>query len=467
MNGNLIVNGIDARTGLYLPSTATEEEFVRRIRDQPLGPAQLRLARWWIERYGIDDPNRAPAQDVDPLKISSAGWGVILAPGITPDIEAALEPLLKHRKEAAGPYFKPYRFQSGQTKDDFLAVNKAGLGPADPKKVPYYLLIVGSPEEIPFRFQYELDVQYAVGRIHFEKTEDYAAYANNVVAAETGTGDIPPRQIALFGVRTDGDIATERSTEELIKPLAEKLETDRPSWPLRVVIAEQATKAKLSQLLGGDETPALLLTSSHGVSFPSGDPLQRKGQGALLCQDWPGLSHPPQAQHYFTGDDLPQEANLRGLIAFHFACYSGGAPQTSNFSLEDNPLSPPQTVAPKPFVSHLAQRLLGHPRGALAVVGHVDRAWTTSFSGAEAGQVEIFENTFKRLLDGHPLGSAMEYFNQRYGELAVTYTELFQDQQALLRVDADYFGHVYRSNNDAKNFVVLGDPAVKATYRAI
>jgi hypothetical protein len=470
MVGKLVFNGIDARTGLYLPTSDTEEEFARRVRDQPLGPAQLRQTRWWIERYGIDDPNRAPAQDVDPLKLSSAGWGVIFAPGITSaiEIEDALKPLLDHRREAAGPYFKTYRFQSGQSKDDFLASNKAGLGPADPKNVPYYLLIVGSPEEIPFRFQYELDVQYAVGRIHFEKPEDYAAYASNVVEAEKAAaagGTLPLKQVTLFGVRTEGDLATERSTDELIKPLAEKLTEDRPAWPLQVITAEQATKAKLTGVLGGGETPAVLLTSSHGVGFPLHDPLQRKNQGALLCQDWPGLGQPPLPQHYFAGDDLPKEANLRGLIAFHFACYSGGTPEASSFATDDSPLSLPQPVAPKPFVSYLAQRLLSHPQGALAVIGHVDRAWTTSFSGSEQGQIQIFENTFKRLLDGHPLGSAMEFFNQRYGELAVTYTELVQDQQALLDVKADQFAHVYRSNNDAKNFVVLGDPAVKATYR--
>jgi hypothetical protein len=467
VNEGIVCNCIDAKTGHYVSSPASEEEFVRRIRDLPLGPAQLRQVQWWIERYGIDDPNRAPAQDIDPLKISSAGWGVIFAPGINSEIKGALKPLLDHREKAAGSYFKRYDFQANQTKEEFLASQGAGPGPADPRKMPYYLLIVGSPEEIPFRFQYELDVQYAVGRIHFENVEDYTAYANNVLEAETAAakaGDaLPPKQVVLFGVRTPGDTATERSTDELIKPLGKMLTTDRAGWPLRLLTGPQATKEQLSRLLGGRETPSVLLTASHGLSFPFQDPLQRPCQGALLCQDWPGVGQEVLPQHYFSGNDLPREANLRGLVVFHFACYSGGTPAVSSFA--DSSLSVPQPVAPSPFISGLAQRLLSHPQGALAIVGHVDRAWTTSFSWSETGQIQLFENTFKRLLDGHPLGSAMEFFNQRHAELSVAYTELAQDRDAMLDVDAGQFARVYRGNNDARNFVVLGDPAVKATYR--
>jgi hypothetical protein len=193
--------------------------------------------------------------------------------------------------------------------------------------------------------------------------------------------------------------------------------------------------------------------------------MQRQCQGALLCRDWQGEGHDVLPQHYFSGEDLVAEANLRGLIAFHFACYSGGTPDVSNFA--DSSLSKPRPIASAPFVSNLAQSLLGHPQGALAVIGHVDRAWTSSFSWSRRSQVQVFENTFKRLLDGHPIGSAMEYFNQRHAELAVDYADLYEAREHLLPVDGARFAHVYRGNNDMRNFVVLGDPAVRAVFRRL
>jgi hypothetical protein len=473
MSGALVFNGVDGRTGRFLPAPATEREFAQRIRGEPLRLKPLRDTRWWTTRP--KGKNRLPAQDVNPLRLDSAGWGVIYAPGISQEIKDALSPLLKRRERQAGQYFKTYDAGLKPTKEGFLE-GKAGIGPADPKNVPYYLLIVGSPEEIPFDFQYNLDIQYAVGRIHFKDEDGYAAYAANVEetekaaekAANADDGSLPAKSLALFGVSRQGDTATERSAAELVTPLACKLAKDRSTeltgWNHHLVVGSQATKEQLRRLLGGAETPSVLLTASHGLAFPFGDALQPSKQGALVCQDWPGEGHPVLPEHYFSDADLTGEANLRGLIAFHFACYSGGTPDESSFV--DSPLSRPQPLAKAPFISSLAQGLLGHSRGALAVVGHVDRAWTTSFSWSSQGQIELYENTLKRLLDGHPIGSAMEYINYRYAELAVEYGDLCKARDRLLDVDETHFARVYRANNDARNFIVLGDPAVKAVFRA-
>src|SRR5262249_26997061 len=150
-----------------------------------------------------------------------------------------------------------------------------------------YLLLVGSPESIPFQVQYQLDVQYAVGRIHFDTAEEYENYANTVVAAEKGKLR-RPRKVSLFGVRNRGDVATQLSADHLIAPLAESLSQNEKQWATQWLLGPECTRAALLDLLQTDEAPALLVSASHGVGFSKDDPCQLRQQGAILCQDWPG-----------------------------------------------------------------------------------------------------------------------------------------------------------------------------------
>jgi len=258
--------------------------------------------------------------------------------------------------------------------------------------------------------------------------------------------------------------ATRRMADHLVRPLLEKLGRTLPDWQMTTFLSGEATKARLAELLGGSETPALLFTTSHGLGFPCGDARQRPHQGALLCGDWPGPESWKAAipqDFYFAGDDLAADASLRGLISFHFACYGAGTPRLDDFA--QRALKDRAAIAPEAFLGALPQALLSHPRcGALAVIGHVERAWGYSFLWKGAGaQTVAFESALRRLLDGHPVGSAMEYFNARYAELSTMLADRLDEMELGAKPDPAELAGLWTANNDARGYVILGDPAVR------
>lgn len=471
----LCFNGINGATGDYLLPPLRPRQVAMLAANERLSPEEVEeLRRWWAR---LREPHFAPVHGVDPDDLSQTGWGVIIAPDITDAEKEALAPLLALRRKQAGALYQEFSeqkaYRPGDIKQSFLGRCRAGPGPVDPKKVPYYLLIVGSPESIPYRFQYQLDVQYAVGRLHLDAPEGYARYAQGVVAAERAEVH-RPREVAFFGVRNRADRATQLSADRLIKPLAKHFAQEEPSWDTKGWLADQATKANLTRLLGSEQTPALFLGASHGMAFPMGDPRQLRHQGAILCQDWPGpLKHPGPVPEdfYFASDHVAEAADLRGLIAFFFACFGAGTPKLDDFAhLVGHQQG---ALAPHAFVAGLPKRLLGHPNGALAVIGHVERAWSYSFMWAGAGeQLAAFQSALGALLNGKRVGFAMEAFNSRYAELSSDLASELEDRKYRRpRPEADTLAEdealagLWTANNDARSYVVLGDPAVRLAVK--
>jgi hypothetical protein len=459
-------NGVDATTGAYLLPPLSIAEVSRLARGEHVDPWHLDELRYRHTRS--TEATFGPAEGVDPRDLAQAGWGLVTPAGAADAVLEALRPLLEHRqrqasglREARFQLFTDERgYRPGESKQDFLARHGVGPGPADPDRMPYYLLLVGDPEAIPYPFQYQLDVQYAVGRICFDSLDEYAAYAAAVVSAETSP-TASTTTATFFAPSNPDDPATALSSAELVGPLADRLESDHPDWTIERLLGPQAGKAALVDRLGGAATPSLLFTASHGAGYPSEHPHQRRRQGALVCQEWQGPGTAIEEHACVSGEDIGDDADLRGLVAFHFACFGAGTPARDGFGHRDG--SPRRQLAPTPFIAALPQRLLGHARGgALAVAGHVDRAWGYSFAWPGAGrQTEVFRSSLERLLSGHPIGSAFEFLNERYAELSSDLSAALEDISYGKRPDDRALATMWTANNDARGFAVLGDPAVR------
>ncbi|HET7502993.1 MAG TPA: hypothetical protein VFK02_18360 [Kofleriaceae bacterium] len=481
----LVAYGVDATTGEYLLPEIVPSRIARAVTGAPPTPEELADAD--ARRLSMLQTPFGVVEGVDPNDLSQSGWAVAF-PAVAEGSEAAarqaavrdaLAPLLVHRRAEAGALYQEYTgergYRAGETKQQYLARLGAGPGPVRPQKVPYYLLLVAAPEEIPFQVQYQLDVQYAVGRIAFDTVEEYARYARSVVDAETGQVT-RARRASFFGVANPDDVATQLSADHLVAPLVEYVtgRGDRHGFTVDSQLGDAATRARLIELLA--DPPALLFTASHGMGFPSGHDAQRDRQGAILCQDWPGPGNRVGREHYFTGEDLPAQADLRGMIGVLFACFGGGTPMRDDFAHRALGEADARTLSPAPLIARLPQRMLGHPAGgALAVVGHIDRAWGSAFLWIDPEQEletqshrEVFESLLDSLLAGKRLGLAMESFSNRYAELAADLSERIDGILSRRETyDDAELAHMWICSSDARNYAVLGDPAVRLAGGAV
>lgn len=459
-----VPNGINGSNGDYLLQPATPRQVLETSLGNRLPKELLTTLQ---DRNGRSVENFSVPFGVEPENLSQTGWAVLFPRDARPEIIQALRPLLDLRKEQAGSLYREFQNGDGYLPGDSAnrwlarAPRSKGPGVCTCEKVPYYLLIVGTPEQIPFRFQYELSVNYAVGRIHFEELENYRNFANNVVRADE-TRATAVRRALFFGPRNNGDAATRLSADKLVAPLAEYVR--HPAWQIQSCLADSATKEMLkSQLFHSGPAPAFLFTASHGMGFALDDPRQQRHQGALLCQDWSGpLVHRGSIapELYFSADDLDNDMDLNGMIIMHFACYGAGTPRLDNFS---RPGQPARQLAPADFLSALPMRMLGLPKGAQAVVGHIERAWSYGFDwpGTQA-ELSTFESTLTSLMHGnYRLGHAMEFFSERFAGLSVALNSQLDDVNLGANIDEVLLGQLWIASNDARNYLVLGDPAVR------
>lgn len=457
--GNLLVPPLDIHLVAELAKTQSEDQELVRFLE-----AMHRM---------ISRPSLGLPFDINPADVVQAGWGVVFHADEDEAVKTALQPLIEHRRQQIGDAtrVKVLTYRPNERRARFLARHGVSAGTVEPTKVPFYLLLVGSPDRIPWLIGHELSVEYAIGRLHFDTVAEYDRYVASVIEYETSQTVPNAKEAVFFAPRHAFDQATQLSADHLVNPLtgetgvngqpAKQSIAERFNFRTRRIWGEAATKQALLDTLPADNNrvPAFLFSASHGVGFPQGDQRQLTQQGALVCQDWPGLGE-ISAAHYVAGSDIADDQRVHGMITFHFACYGAGTPASDRFFHRQG--EQPPSIAPQAFVAALPKRLLTHPGGgALACIGHVERAWGYSISTHRAGvQLLPFENAIGRILTGKPVGYAMVDFYQRYAALSTSLSSKLEDVSFGTEISDLELATDWIERNDAEGYVVLGDPAV-------
>lgn len=467
-------NGIDGLTGKPLVPAATLTQVLKWIKlTDEQEPDEAKDAHQTTFDARFVDPAvgvRGLITSANAYDIGSARWGVVYHPDTPELVLQKLQPLVDKR---CGLMIEYQPEVDGDDALKFRGRFDQGPGLVNPRKLPYYLLIVASPEQISYTFQYSLDAEHAVGRLYFETADEYESYVKRLLAYE----DQPVRQrrVVFFAPKNEVDRATYLSANYLVEPLVNALKISavfkQPYHFDFITGADAKRDVLLDALTRSDDQPALVFTATHGLGFSAAPfAVQQARQGALLCSDWiaaaneaPAAAIPEKA--YLSGEAITAAHQCDGLIVFAFGCYTAGTPRYDSFQhLNDDA---PQLLAPHPLVSYLPQRLLA--QGALAFIGHVDKALDYSFISKDkaVGQdIETFQSGLECILRGDPIGYAFEAFNHRWLDLAQYVTQRNDNSLSSrhlkgYKINTEQLAYYWTAHNDARAYVIFGDPFVR------
>lgn len=394
------------------------------------------------------------------------GWGVVLpdsddvpaadkaagkdAPG---PIRRLLEarggaPVFRYRPDLEERKLARY-LPDGGRQDPEIGLTPYGTGKG---RIPMYLLVVGGPEEVPWRLQYALNRRYRVGRLHLtgEALERYVDALMDDWAGMTARAE----RAVVWSV--DFDSMTHKMAVTVADLVAGAMGADDELGVTRIAGDEATNDALVAALVG--QRPAVVVTTSHGMTGPLDDPdLMRATLGL------------PVDQHRATLRLEQLDAwQPCGAVWYAQACCSAGSDGETSYRglLEEGSLAHrvvSGVAALGPTVAPLPTSLLGATEPLRAFVGHVEPTFDWTLLMTETGQFltdplvrAIYPNLYLR----KPVTLSLESHYDGVGEL---YAKLAQARQGINDLEAgarDEATYYKLTACDRQSLVVLGDPTV-------
>jgi hypothetical protein len=146
-------------------------------------------------------------------------------------------------------------------------------------------------------------------------------------------------------------------------------------------------------------------------------------------------------------------------VYFMFNCYGCGWPKHDTYTrlLEHHPI-----ISETDMLAKLPQALLSHRNGsALAVLGHVDRSWSCSYSSNLGSQIGGFREILNSIMSGDRIGYATDDWNFRWAQLSANLTDNVVPNFKRKVISAKDLQEAWIARDDARNYIVFGDPAVQ------
>ncbi|HRI68294.1 MAG TPA: peptidoglycan-binding domain-containing protein [Polyangium sp.] len=436
------------------------------------------------ERHDLEDFRHDGG---DPNSLPEQRWGIVAPEGATGDrLLELIAPLQKAREEQQGEPAIVFRAPPNLEDDDVGAwwskvYGNEGIEEADR---PRYLVMLGDADVLSWELQQRLASDTFIGRLCFPNEAGYESYVHKLLASENAKPHAGSR--ALYYTVRDGTAATNIGHAGLMRPTIEQSRSGQKKgvFPAREII-EIGDGDNLSAddfLAAVDKDDAsMLFTVSHGCGAPRGGwstaEEQRRLQGAMSFG----------AGQKITAEDLANRTFLPNGLWFFFACFGAGTPHGSAYhhwlaALRevglygrniDGVLASLPGEKERPFVAALPQAVLANPKGPLAVMGHVDLAWTFSFHDVGTTnkyRPSRFQDIFRTLVDGKRVGAGyfelQRFFNQASVDLSTMYDKDARQKAKNAAVEDDKERKIRKATlwmlrQDLSAYVLLGDPAAR------
>lgn len=453
----IMTSGLDPETGELLVEPLAERDFVGAL----LGALPDRGAEL-IESGTTHDRGRSvrgrierlPTPDLGNPRV--AGWTYLVAHDDPQrgEIARILRPLADHRGMTDPDQPLLFRGEPSDGWADWITSHYQSVK----AKPPYYVVIVGGPDRVPFHFQAALDSVACVGRLAFDNLVELEAYVDKVLRIEAAADSVVRREALMFATDRGKRDPTYYSRRHMAEPLVGHMQ--ERGVPVTQLTGPDATAGRLLEALA-TAGPALVYIACHGVGRRK-EALeeQRRTNGALVCAD-NGL---------LRAADIPDTPVAEGAVVFGFACFSAGTPAASDYA---HWLGRDRFNAESDFVAALPKRLLAHPRGPVAFVGHVDAAWLHAFDDPDVPDLETpwhprlapFSRALETILDQQPVALAMRAMRDRFNTYNIHLVDFFEKQRRGISLSDTpeqnrKLVNAFITRSDAQNYMVLGDPAV-------